>query len=67
MQVVDTTGAGDCFTAAYAVAVLEGKAGAEALRFASAAACICVQRKGAMPSLPARQEVDALLQASSSS
>ncbi|KAG2440419.1 hypothetical protein HYH02_010307 [Chlamydomonas schloesseri] len=60
-QVVDTTGAGDCFTATYAVAVLEGKPPAEALRFASAAASICVQRKGAMPSLPARTEVDELL------
>ncbi len=60
-QVVDTTGAGDCFTAAYAVAVLEGKAGADALRFASAAASICVARKGAMPSLPSRDEVEALL------
>lgn len=59
-------GAGDCFTATYAVAVLEGLAPQEALRFASAAACICVQRKGAMPSLPSRAEVDALLAASSS-
>jgi len=60
-EVVDTTGAGDCFTAAYAVAVLEGKGGAEALRFASAAASICVRRKGAMPSLPVRPEVQELL------
>lgn len=60
-QVVDTTGAGDCFTAAYAAAVLEGKGPQEALRFASAAASICVQRKGAMPSLPSRDEVEALL------
>ena len=34
LQVVDTTGAGDCFTGAYAVAVLEGKTAEEALRFA---------------------------------
>lgn len=33
-QVVDTTGAGDCFTAAYAVAVLEGHLQRAALRFA---------------------------------
>lgn len=61
-KVVDTTGAGDCFTAAYGVAVLEGKVGAEALAFASAAASICVQSKGAMPSLPSRKEVEDLLQ-----
>lgn len=33
-QVVDTTGAGDCFTGAYAVAILEGKKPEEALTFA---------------------------------
>ncbi len=60
-NVVDTTGAGDCFTAAYGVALLEGKVGAEALQFASAAASICVRRKGAMPSLPSREEVESLL------
>lgn len=66
-KVVDTTGAGDCFTAAFAVALLEGeRAPQEALRFASAAACLCVQRLGAMPSLPHRAEVDALLAAEKS-
>ncbi|GLC36033.1 hypothetical protein PLESTB_000531200 [Pleodorina starrii] len=60
-EVVDTTGAGDCFTATYAVAVLEGGAAPQALQFASAAASICVRRKGAMPSLPSREEVEALL------
>lgn len=62
-QVVDTTGAGDCFTAAFGVALMEGMAPAAALRFASAAACVCVQRMGAMPSLPTRAEVEALLAA----
>lgn len=60
-RVVDTTGAGDCFTAAFAVAVLEGQPYAQAMKFASAAASICVGRPGAMPSLPARGEVDQLL------
>ena len=35
-QVVDTTGAGDCFTGAFAVAFLEGSGFQEAMRFASA-------------------------------
>jgi ribokinase len=61
--VVDTTGAGDCFTATFAVGVLEGLSYADAMRFASAAASICVQRVGAMPSLPLRSEVDSLLAA----
>jgi ribokinase len=60
-QVVDTTGAGDCFTAAFAVGILEGMSASEAMRFASAAACLCVQKMGAMSSLPARAEVEALL------
>lgn len=34
-DVVDTTGAGDCFTAAFAVAMLEGKNDAEAMSYAS--------------------------------
>ena len=37
MQVVDTTGAGDCFTGAVAVALLEGMSEQEALRFAGEA------------------------------
>jgi ribokinase len=60
-RVIDTTGAGDCFTAAFAVARLEGQPPPRALLFASAAASLCVRRAGAMPSLPDRAEVDALL------
>ena len=43
------------------MAVLEGLPAQEALRFASAAAGLCVQSMGAMPSLPRRDEVEALL------
>lgn len=49
--------AGDCFTAAFAVAVLEGKPYREAMRFATAAAALCIQVEGAMPSMPSRQQV----------
>lgn len=55
-RVVDTTGAGDCFTGAFAVGLMEGRSYLEAMQFASAAAAVCVQRKGAMPSLPTRSE-----------
>lgn len=61
VPVVDTTGAGDCFTAAYAVALLEGRGERDRLRFACAAAALCVQGKGAMPSMPDRARVAAFL------
>ncbi|KAI4342449.1 hypothetical protein MLD38_027076 [Melastoma candidum] len=60
-KVIDTTGAGDTFTAAFAVALVEGKSKAECLRFAAAAASLCVQVKGAIPSMPDRQSVIKLL------
>ncbi|CAN6885954.1 unnamed protein product [Brassica oleracea var. botrytis] len=63
-QVVDTTGAGDTFTAAFAVAMVEGKSREECLRFAAAAASLCVQVKGAIPSMPDRASVLKLLQSS---
>ena len=53
--------AGDCFTAAYAVALLEGAAPPEAMRFAGTAAALCIQRHGALPSMPSRAEVEAAL------
>ena len=50
--------AGDCFTGAFAVAMLEGKEQEERLEFAAAAAALCIQRAGAMPSMPTRQELE---------
>ncbi|KAL4181260.1 hypothetical protein AMTRI_Chr12g270350 [Amborella trichopoda] len=61
-KVVDTTGAGDTFTAAFAVALVEGKSNKECLKFAAAAASLCVQVKGAIPSMPNRKAVLELLQ-----
>lgn len=64
VEVVDTTGAGDTFCGALAVALAEGQPPEQALRFASAAAALAVTRPGAQPSLPKRAQVDALLEAS---
>ncbi|MCR9193181.1 MAG: ribokinase [Hyphomonas sp.] len=64
VDVVDTTGAGDTFCGALAVALAEGQPPEQALRFASAAAALAVTRPGAQPSLPNRAQVDALLGAS---
>lgn len=61
-KVVDTTGAGDTFTAAFAVALVEGKSKKECLQFAAAAASLCVQVKGAIPSMPERNAVEELLE-----
>lgn len=53
----DTTGAGDTFTAALTVALVEGQAPEEALRFACAAGAAATTTMGAQPSLPNRELV----------
>ena len=58
---VDSVGAGDAFSGALAVGISEGMTLTEAVRFASFAGSICVQRRGAQVSMPIREEVDALL------
>jgi len=58
---VDTTGAGDAFTAGLAVALGEGVPLPEAVRFACAAAALCATRPGAAASLPLRAEVETFL------
>ena len=61
VDVVDTTGAGDTFCGALSVALAEGREPEAALRFASAAGALAVTRAGAQPSLPRRDQVEALL------
>ncbi|SEK85511.1 ribokinase [Nonomuraea pusilla] len=61
VRAVDTTAAGDTFVGALAVARAEGLPPAEALRFASVAAALSVQREGASTSMPTRAEIDAAL------
>ncbi len=66
VQAVDTTGAGDCFTAALSVALAEGRSLDDAALFASHAAALSVTRMGAQPSFPSRDEVARFLTSSSS-
>ncbi len=60
VRAVDATGAGDCFVGAICVALLEGMEPESALRFACAAGAIAATRPGAQPSLPTRNEVEAI-------
>lgn len=60
VDAVDTTGAGDTFNAALAVGLSEGVALEDAVRFANAAAALCVTKPGAADSAPYRADVDAL-------
>ena len=61
IEAVDTTAAGDTFTAALTVALVEGQSPDEALQFACAAGAAAATKLGAQPSLPTRDEVLALL------
>ncbi|MBB4304575.1 ribokinase [Rhodobium orientis] len=60
-EVVDTTGAGDCFCGALAARLSAGEPLSDALGFANAAASIAVSRRGAGSSMPTLQEVVARL------
>jgi ribokinase len=57
VEVVDSTGAGDCFTGALAVALAEGRPMLDALAFATAAAAQSVRRPGAAAAMPTRAEL----------
>jgi ribokinase len=61
VAVRDTTGAGDVFNGALAVALAEQMSLGEAVRFANAAAALSVTRDGAQPAAPRRSEILALL------
>jgi len=58
--VVDTTGAGDCFAAAFGLGLAEGRPAREAADLAAAAAALAVTRRGAQ-AMPSRAEVQRLV------
>ena len=58
LQAVDTVAAGDSFNGALAVALSEGKSLDEAVKFANAMGALTVTKKGAIPSLHTRIEVE---------
>ncbi len=61
VSAIDTTGAGDAFTAALAVGLVEGMQEAAALVFACAAGALAATAAGAQPALPRRAAVERLL------
>ncbi|WP_154984067.1 ribokinase [Paenibacillus polysaccharolyticus] len=58
VEAVDTTGAGDTFNAAFAVALAEGKSIQDSVRFANRAASLSVTKFGAQGGMPTRDEVE---------
>jgi ribokinase len=63
VDAVDGTAAGDAFTACLVVSLLEGRDRSDALVRACAAGAIAASRLGAQPSLPAADDVAAILAA----
>ena len=61
VKVVDTTGAGDAFNGALAVALAEGSNVRAAVEFANAAGALTVAKREVIPALPPRSQVDSLL------
>jgi ribokinase len=63
VEAIDGTAAGDAFAACMVVSLLEGRDSEEALQRACAAGALAATKFGAQPSLPAADEVDAILRA----
>ncbi len=63
VKAVDTTGAGDTFTGAFAVALADGKSLKECIEFGTLASSLSVTKKGAQAGMPLRSELDDLLKA----
>ena len=61
VPVVDTTGAGDTFNGALAVALSKGMELEEACRYANAAAALSVTKLGAQTGMPTERELESFL------
>lgn len=61
VPIVDTTGAGDAFNCALAVALAEGNSLTQAVRFAVCAGALACTKLGVIPALPYRSKVEAVL------
>jgi len=61
VETIDTTGAGDTFNAALAVALAEGMGFEKGIQFANRAASLSVTKFGAQGGMPTRKEVEEIL------
>jgi sugar/nucleoside kinase (ribokinase family) len=59
-HLVDTTGAGDCFTGAFALEMLEGRNYERAMEFSNQVGFLCITKFGAGPSIPYLNDVKAV-------
>lgn len=62
VKAVDTVGAGDSFTGSLAAFLDEGKSMLEAMRLSTVVAALEVQKHGAIPSMPYRNEVNRIVE-----
>lgn len=61
VNVVDTTGCGDTFHGAFALAIARGKPVAETAQFASAAAALCATKLGGRAGIPTAEQLQKFL------
>ena len=61
VDVVDTTGCGDTFHGAFALAIARGQPVISAARFASGAAALCATQLGGRPGIPTAQQLEQFL------
>lgn len=59
LSLIDTTGAGDCFTGAFTMKYLEGASYEECLTFGNQAGFLCITKYGAGPAIPSIDDIQA--------
>ena len=60
VDAIDTTGAGDAFNGGFVMALAEGKDLFTALRYGNVTGALSVTKLGTAPSMPSREEINAL-------
>ena len=58
LKLIDTTGAGDCFTASFTSKHLEGESWEKCLEFGNRAGFLCITKFGAGPAIPFLADIE---------